>query len=143
MWTSATKIDALSKFRGHSPIKLVHEGFVCGQDLRQVPSISTPTKSKALGCHASKEYNSSSVDKFITFMQQAKSWKDINFVAAQGGCIRKLVTTLTRRHHLNPVAFIEHKRKNLFIVQIQLAGKIFFLVRHCARQYQKHGDCRR
>ena len=75
MWTSATKIDALSKFRGHSPIKLVHEGFVCGQDLRQVPSISTPTKSKALGCHASKEYNSSNVDKFITFMQQAKSWK--------------------------------------------------------------------
>ena len=113
-------------------------------------------------CYSKSEYNSSRVASFVASMREPH-WEDINFVASHGGFIRRLAQYLQagskssashggviRRlvHYLQAggetrddltVELNSAKRNNLFVLRIQQYGKVFYMIRHCARQFQNAG----
>ena len=95
------------------------------------------------------DYDLSDEIKFLKLMLQPapkyqKIWKRVNFIACHGGFIRNVIHSL-RTHIQNPhltKTLLDIEPNNLFMVNVKSADRDFYLIRHCARQYQGKWESR-
>ena len=147
MLHSSTQAQALKHLKSSkssnqpTSLKVSSIGHMCNEKQNKSDEVSILPR-KPIGCiknrNTKQKYNSSNILEFEKEMNKSY-WKHINFVVSHGNFIRKLVKHLTPTNTDITDTLKIHKLKNLFIVRIQKENKVFFIVRHCARQFQKYG----
>lgn len=123
MWQSTYRsADAFDGHRCKSPLREVDDEIVQLPPLVRLADVTV------------QDYNSSNTHKFKKELEM-KYWKDVNIIVTHGRFMRNFASLMNFRKASKKL--VMYRKSNLFMLDFDLNGKKFVLVRHCARQYQK------
>ena len=144
-WFSKIKRSESASRRDGEAVEAIYEGTLCREDLSKIDGRPHQGTCALADCDISfEQYNTSDVVEFAKLMRGEDTsvgdisivFKDVNFIACHGRFIRELIKHIDSNNTELHRRLNDQKDKNLFIVKVGANHKTFYLIRHCARQYQ-------